>query len=62
MKCYLQMQVLPIRVQVTSFTVRHFGIDWTKLMEIRCINPKDFEALENPVSDIMSVPMTGSGV
>ena len=56
------MQVLPIRVQVTSFTVRHFGIDWTKLMEIRCINPKDFEALENPVSDIMSVPMTGSGV
>lgn len=62
MKFYLQAQALPVRIQAISFTVRHFRVVWTKLMEIRCINQKDFEAVVNPVSDIMSMPMTRSGV
>lgn len=62
MKLYLQAQVLPIGVQAISFTFRHFGVVWTKLMEIRCINPNNFEAVVNPVSDILSMPKTRSGV
>lgn len=58
----LPAQTLLIRGQGISFLIRHFGVVWTKLMEIKCINPKDFEAVVNPVSDIMSMPTTRSGV